>query len=96
MLVDRERPVPRDLVDELCALAAWAPNHKRTWPWRFAIAEGEGRARLGETGEPVSPAELQLRHALGPRLRRWVAAEWVYSAVDRPWFLRNEFAALLG
>jgi nitroreductase len=48
MLVDRERPVPRDLIDELCALAAWAPNHKRTWPWRFAIAEGEGRARLGE------------------------------------------------
>ncbi len=48
MLVDRDRPVPRELVDELCALAAWAPNHKRTWPWRFAIAEGEGRARLGE------------------------------------------------
>ncbi len=48
MIVDRERPVPRDLIDELCALAAWAPNHKRTWPWRFAIAEGEGRARLGE------------------------------------------------
>jgi nitroreductase len=48
MIVDRERPVPRELVDELCTLAAWAPNHKRTWPWRFAIAEGEGRARLGE------------------------------------------------
>ncbi|MFZ4721244.1 MAG: nitroreductase family protein, partial [Ilumatobacteraceae bacterium] len=29
-------------------LATWAPNHKRTWPWRFALAEGEGRARLGE------------------------------------------------
>ena len=47
MLVDKERPVPRDVVRELCELAQWAPNHKRTWPWRFAIAEGPARARLG-------------------------------------------------
>jgi nitroreductase len=49
MLVDRDRPVPRELVEQLCELATWAPNHKRTWPWRFALAEGEGRARLGDT-----------------------------------------------
>ena len=48
MQIDRERPVPRDLVEHLCELAQWAPNHKRTWPWRFALAEGDGRARLGE------------------------------------------------
>jgi nitroreductase len=48
MIVDRERPVPRDVVEQLCELATWAPNHKRTWPWRFAVAEGEGRGRLGE------------------------------------------------
>lgn len=47
MLVDKTRPVPRDLVERLCELAQWAPNHKRTWPWRFAMAEGDGRARLG-------------------------------------------------
>lgn len=48
MQIDRERPVPRELVEHLCELAQWAPNHKRTWPWRFALAEGDGRARLGE------------------------------------------------
>lgn len=47
MAVHRDRPVPRPLVEELCSLAQWAPNHKRTWPWRFALVEGEGRARLG-------------------------------------------------
>jgi nitroreductase len=47
MLVDKERPVPRDIVCQLCDLAQWAPNHKRTWPWRFAIAEGPARSRLG-------------------------------------------------
>ena len=47
MLVDKERPIPSDVIRELCELAQWAPNHKRTWPWRFAIAEGPARARLG-------------------------------------------------
>jgi nitroreductase len=47
MLVDKERPVPIDVIRDLCDLAQWAPNHKRTWPWRFAVAEGPARARLG-------------------------------------------------
>ena len=48
MLVDKTRPVPHELIHELCELAQWAPNHKRTWPWRFALFTGEGRQRLGE------------------------------------------------
>jgi nitroreductase len=47
MLVDVARPVPAELVAELCELAQWAPNHKRTWPWRFALVSGDGRAHLG-------------------------------------------------
>ncbi|HQZ34989.1 MAG TPA: nitroreductase [Ilumatobacteraceae bacterium] len=49
MVVDKELPVARAIVEELCELAQWAPNHKRTWPWRFAIADGDGRSRLGHT-----------------------------------------------
>ena len=48
MLVDRDRAVPVELIGQLCELAMWAPNHKRTWPWRFALFTGDGRARLGE------------------------------------------------
>lgn len=47
MLVDNDRPVPHDLVEHLCDLAQWAPNHKRTWPMRFALVEGDARADLG-------------------------------------------------
>lgn len=47
MVVDKELTVPKAVVEQLCELAQWAPNHKRTWPWRFAVAEGDGRARLG-------------------------------------------------
>jgi nitroreductase len=49
MLVQRDRPVPHDLIEQLCELAQWAPNHKRTWPWQFAVVSGDGRARLGDT-----------------------------------------------
>ena len=46
--MDRTRPVGEELVTELCDIASWAPNHKKTWPWRFAEFTGNGRARLGE------------------------------------------------
>ncbi|MGA0879230.1 MAG: nitroreductase family protein [Ilumatobacteraceae bacterium] len=48
MVVDRDRPVEHDIVEELCTLATWAPCHKRTWPWRFATVSGGARVRLGE------------------------------------------------
>lgn len=48
MLVDRERPVSTELVEQLCELGTWAPNHKKTWPWKFASFTGNGRLRLGE------------------------------------------------
>lgn len=48
MVVDHDRPVSTELIEHLCQLAMWAPNHKRTWPWRFASFRGDARARLGE------------------------------------------------
>lgn len=48
LLMDTERPVPDTVIDRLCELATWAPNHKRTWPWQFAVFTHDGRARLGE------------------------------------------------
>ncbi len=47
MFVERDRPVSDDVIAELCELATWAPNHKRTWPWRFASVSGSARSRLG-------------------------------------------------
>lgn len=48
MVVAPDRPVPAALVEQLCELATWAPNHKRTWPWRFASFSGDARFRLGD------------------------------------------------
>jgi nitroreductase len=57
LVMDPERPVEMAVVRELCALATWAPNHKLTWPWVFAIVVGDGRARLGEVA-----ADAMARH----------------------------------
>ena len=56
MLVDKTRPVPRDLVERLCELAQWAPNHKRTWPWRFCFVT-DGRDRFGNAIADVLAAQ---------------------------------------
>lgn len=46
--MDTAREVPPELVERLCRVATWAPNHKRTWPWRFCALTGDARRRLGE------------------------------------------------
>jgi nitroreductase len=54
--MDADRPVPPDVVERLCDLAMWAPNHMRTNPWKFAIFTGEGRSRLGAALEAAQRA----------------------------------------
>lgn len=43
----QDRDVDPAIVEELCALATWAPCHKRTWPWEFALLTGAARERFG-------------------------------------------------
>lgn len=51
-----EADVEPAVVEELCRLAVWAPNHHRTEPWRFAAFTGEGRRALGDTIADVAAA----------------------------------------
>ncbi len=76
MNVDKEREVPRELVEHLCELAQWAPNHKRTWPWRFCFVS-DGRQQFGDTiadtlatlGEdPVKVAKTRVKFLRTPAL----------------------------
>lgn len=48
--------VPTALIEELCELGQWAPNHKRTWPVRYGVAIGDGRASLGNAIADVAEA----------------------------------------
>jgi nitroreductase len=46
--VDPDHAIPDELIDRLIAVSATAPNHRRTFPWRFRIITDRGRAELGE------------------------------------------------
>jgi hypothetical protein len=35
-------------------------------------------------------SESMLTHMMAGGLRRWVLYEWLYPAIDRPWFMKNE------
>lgn len=48
LLIDATSDIPRDIIDTLLELVTWAPNHKRTWPWRLAVITGDTRRALGE------------------------------------------------
>ena len=50
---------------------------------------------LGLTKAAAGDAEVRLRHALDPRVRRWCACEFFCSAIDRPWLMRNELRGYL-
>lgn len=43
-----DRPVQRDLVEQLLGNAVWAPTHGMTQPWRFKVFVGAARQRLSE------------------------------------------------
>ncbi|MBK8954713.1 MAG: nitroreductase [Saprospiraceae bacterium] len=36
------------LIDELISNALWAPNHKKTEPWRFVVIQGEKKKELSD------------------------------------------------
>lgn len=57
LLIDAQREVPRAVVEELIELLTWAPNHKRTWPWRLAVLTGDSRRVLGESIANVMAAQ---------------------------------------
>ncbi len=78
MFVDSERTVPEALVDQLCELATWAPNHKKTWPWRFAHVTGPARSQLGDAfaddmadrnfGDEVKRAKTRTKYLRTPSI----------------------------
>ncbi len=49
----RVRPdgLPREAVTQIIRAATWAPNHRRTEPWRFTVISGDARRALGAVME---------------------------------------------
>ena len=43
-----DRPVPRDVLEQLLEAANWAPSHRRTEPWRFVVVQGAALEHLSQ------------------------------------------------
>jgi len=67
--VDLERPVPREMIDELIELAVMAPNHYRTNPWRFVVLTGAARGRIGEVAASAAASQPDAKEAIVERQR---------------------------
>jgi nitroreductase len=51
-------PLPREQLAELLDLAAWAPNHHLTAPWRFRVVGPESLRRMKQAAGPEGAAKL--------------------------------------
>lgn len=63
-----DKPISRAILTEILENGTWAPNHKKTQPWRFVVFTGEARQQLADfvadtyernAGSTVSPIKLK-------------------------------------
>ena len=57
-------PIPPQVIDELLELARWAPNHRRTGPWRFRVLGPETFTRLQDAAGPGEAPKLERARTL--------------------------------
>ncbi len=51
--------VPAKVIEEAVLAGIHAPNHKRTWPWRFFWLSPDSRAKLAKVNEKfLAPGEM--------------------------------------
>jgi len=43
-----DRPIAKETIERILESANWAPNHKKTAPWRFKVMMGDKKAELGQ------------------------------------------------
>ncbi|MEP3207916.1 MAG: nitroreductase [Maribacter sp.] len=43
-----DKPIAKADIDQILDAANWAPNHKKTEPWRFKVLQGPSQEKLGK------------------------------------------------
>lgn len=43
-----DKPIAKSDIEKILEAANWAPNHKKTEPWRFKVLQGGSQERLGK------------------------------------------------
>ena len=56
--------IDSEILDEILNSATFAPNHKRTKPWRFKVFKGEEKEALGQQLAEIYKATVSPEHFL--------------------------------
>ncbi|MFT6795969.1 MAG: nitroreductase [Maribacter sp.] len=43
-----EKPIAKSDIERILEAANWAPNHRKTEPWRFKVIQGDKQSQLGQ------------------------------------------------
>lgn len=70
-----DRPVPEAALLRAVEAARWAPNHKRTEPWRFLLAGPELEAKLARHFRAKLVAKLEAKGASPEEVAATLAAQ---------------------
>ncbi len=49
----QDKDVSEDAINLMLEAGTWAPNHKKTEPWKFRVFTGDSRVRLGDEMERI-------------------------------------------
>ncbi len=54
-----KKEISKEVISHLLENAHWAPNHKKTEPWRFKVYTGDAKVKLAEQTNSVLKAKLK-------------------------------------
>ncbi len=99
-------PVNEATMRQLLQAAVWAPNHRYTEPWRFAVLLGDSKSQLGQTlcealdqmrkPSPTADQKLQAKQRKFQRRAQTAGAILIVTYVtspDDPTVDREDYAA---
>lgn len=53
-----KKDLPKEIIGQLLESANWAPNHKKTEPWRFKVYTGDAKVRMAEKAYELLKTKL--------------------------------------
>lgn len=78
-------PIEKEVLAEILESAQFAPNHKRTRPWRFEVLEGDKKdqmgERLAEIYKEITPPQSFLEKKYLDIPQKWKASSAVITIV---------------
>lgn len=61
-----KKDIPKEVIEKLLESANWAPNHKKTEPWRFKVYIGKAKAELAEKAYTLLKAKQAEGFSVAP------------------------------